>query len=127
MSDRPKTRKSFDADAILRELTELRQSIPRLDDETRSAAAKKRKSFEGKLQSATLEEFDQLAVADALEGLATELSIAIERANARMLEQALSAYYVAEELARDPQHPEMIPLVEEMRRAYEKKYGRPIP
>lgn len=41
--------------------------------------------------------------------------------------KALEIYYAAEELARDPEHAELIPHVARMREAYERDYGVPIP
>jgi hypothetical protein len=40
------------------------------------------------------------------------VSVAIEHARAVAMEKALAVYYAAEELARDPEHAELIPLVE---------------
>jgi hypothetical protein len=36
-------------------------------------------------------------------------------------------YYIAEELAKDPAHAELIQHVEAMRKAHEKQYGKVIP
>jgi len=40
---------------------------------------------------------------------------------------AMKVYYAAEELAKDPEHAELIPHVEKMREAYSSFYGKPIP
>jgi hypothetical protein len=91
-----------------------------------------RPSDEGRLrpegiQPRTAEEFEYAAVAEGLESLADELSTAIDRQHAKATEAALRIYYAAEELARDPEHADLIPRVERMREAYESSYGRPIP
>ena len=55
------------------------------------------------------------SIAMAAETMANELRTAIDEANAKLIAQALEAYYVAEELARDPAHADLIPHVEAMR------------
>ena len=72
-------------------------------------------------------DFDYLSVADGLESLATELGYAIDRMNTKLVADALKVYYHAEELSRDGEHPELIPVVEAMRVAYLKDFGKPIP
>ena len=119
--------KRIDAPAILSKLAELRKSIPDVGDlppRTRSGATEGRtKMFPG----ATLDDFDRMAVAEGLQAFADDIEAVIEQKNAAALVKALEIYYVTEELARDPAHPELIPHVENMRRAYEKQYGKPIP
>ena len=78
-------------------------------------------------QLETAEDFEYAAVAEGLQSLADDLSAVIEQKRARLEEQALEVYYTAEELARDPEHADLIPLVERMRQAYQNDYGRPIP
>ena len=43
------------------------------------------------------------------------------------LEKALEIYYVAEELAKQPENAHLIKHVEEMQRAYQAEFGKPIP
>jgi hypothetical protein len=62
-----------------------------------------------------------------LESLTDGLAAAIDDAQARLLAQCLEVYYTTEALSRDPAHANLVPHVEEMRRAYERSYGRPIP
>jgi hypothetical protein len=119
-------KKKLDAEAVLKKLAEMRKSIPYLEH------AKPRSGDEGRmmlddLAPRTEEEFEYLAVAAGLESLAADVSSAIEYARAQATEKALEVYYAAEELARDPAHADLIPHVEEMRRAYERDYGKPIP
>jgi len=120
------TTKKLDAEPILRRLAEIRKSIPFLDQNP------PRPSDDGRLrpeaiQPRTAEEFEYAALAEGLESLADDLSTAIERQSAKATEAALRIYYAAEELARDPEHADLIPQVERMREAYESSYGRPIP
>jgi len=114
-------KKKFDAEPILQKLAELRKAIPRLDTSRRP------QSSDGRAPVQSAEEFEYAAVADALESLASDVQSAIDRAHAEAMEKALEIYYTAEALSRDPAHADLIPHVEEMRRAYEKSYGRPIP
>lgn len=72
-------------------------------------------------------DFTALAVADALSALATKIRTVLELRREELYLQCLEAYYVAEELSRDPQHAELIPHVEAMRAAHERDYGYPIP
>jgi hypothetical protein len=128
---RPKTpkpkAKRIDAVAILGKLAELRKSIPGVGDlpsRPRAGATEGRTEM---FAGATMEDFDLMAVADGLEAFADDIQAVIEQKHAAALVKALEIYYAAEELARDPAHPELIPHVEAMRSAYEKQYGKPIP
>jgi len=120
------TTKKLDAEPILRRLAEIRKSIPFLDQNPPRRSDDGRLRPEG-IQPRTAEEFEYAALAEGLESLADELSTAIATQQAKALEGALSIYYAAEELARDPEHADLIPQVERMREAYESSYGRPIP
>jgi len=44
-----------------------------------------------------------------------------------LLEDALTIYYIAEDLARDPANAELLPFVEKIRKAHEREFGKPIP
>jgi hypothetical protein len=105
---------------ILEKLAEMRRKIPHLSHRPRP----EKKSL---VEARTVEEFESAAVIDALETLAEDVRETIKDAERRMYESALDIYYAAEELARDPAHPEMIPQVEAMRAAHQKSYGFPIP
>jgi len=72
-------------------------------------------------------DFELSVAADALKTLAGQIESVVDRRLQAAYEQALHVYYTAEELARDPEHAELIPHVEAMRRAHEAQYGRPIP
>jgi hypothetical protein len=79
------------------------------------------------LNTLSIEDFELETVADALESMAEETNAVIEALEESMFEQALDIYYAAEELARDPEHANLIEHVEKMRRSYEKEQGRSIP
>jgi len=122
----------IDAEAILKTLADVRAAVKTFAGEelppppANEIDADERMLFAGATEvDATT--FDYLAVQHALESISAEVRTAVDRANARVLAQALEVYYATEELARDPEHANLIPHVEEMRRAYEASYGVPIP
>jgi hypothetical protein len=119
-------KKKLDAAAFLAKLAELRKGIPDVGD----LPARPRRSEDGRaamFPGATMEDFDLMAVADGLEAFADDIQAVVDQKRALAVAKALEIYYAAEELARDPAHPELIPHVENMRRAYEKEFGKPIP
>jgi len=75
----------------------------------------------------SVDDFELLAVADAVEAMSDDLEAAIDEAHVKLLAQCLEVYYAAEELSRDPANAHLIPHVEEMRRAFEQAYGKAIP
>jgi hypothetical protein len=74
-----------------------------------------------------LRDFEILAAADALQALGAALEAECDRRMEAAYRAALRAYYVAEELARNPEHADLIPHVAAMRAAHEREYGRGIP
>lgn len=72
-------------------------------------------------------EFDYGAVAVAAEQLVHELEEVLGRRERELYAQCLDAFYAAEELSRDPAHAELIPRVEELRKAHLASYGKPVP
>jgi hypothetical protein len=118
--------KKLDAEPILRKLAEMRKSIPYIDEAPPRPATDGKTVLEG-IPLETPEDFEYAAVIDALESLAGDLSAVIEQKRARLEEQALEVYYTAEELARDPEHADLIPVVERLRQAYQNDHGKPIP
>ena len=119
--------KKLKAEPILRKLAEMRKSIPYIDEAPPRPAHDGRTSPLDGFPLETAEDFEYAAVAEGLQSLADDLSAVIAQKRARLEEQALEVYYTAEELARDPEHADLIPLVERMRQAYQNDYGRPIP
>lgn len=119
--------KRLDAAPILRQLADIRKAIPHLQPPPPRRTGDGRAPDVDGLPSWTEEDFEYAAVADGLASLADDLSAAIEHGNAVATARALEIYYAAEELARDPQHAELIPHVERMRAAYESEHGGPIP
>jgi hypothetical protein len=119
--------KKLNAERILRQLAEMRKSIPHLDEAPPRPADEGRTTTLDGFPLETAEDFEYAAVAAGLHSFADDLSAVIEQKRARLEEQALEIYYTAEELARDPAHAELIPIVERLRQAYEHDHGRPIP
>jgi len=111
-------------EAVLAMIARLRAAMPR-----RKAAAVPPPAEDGRALPAVedIEDFELQAIADAVGSVARELQESVDAARAEVLEHALKAYYIAEELSRDPAHAHLIPHVEAMRKAYEKDYGKPIP
>jgi len=118
--------KKLDAEPILRQLAEMRKSIPYIDEAPPRPASDGKTVLEG-IPLVTSEDFEYAAVIEALESLAGDLSAVIDQKYARLEEQALEVYYTAEELARDPEHADLIPVVERLRQAYQNDHGKPIP
>ena len=78
----------------------------------------------------TQDNFDKAAVIDAVASLTEDLNALNALADQRMeqvLEDALKTFYLIEDLARDPAHADLIPAVENLRKAYERDFGEPIP
>jgi hypothetical protein len=113
----------LNAEKILATLAKIRAGMP-LD---RFPPAKKQEPTESDLGAQSMEDFELLTVAEALESLADDARAVVDGANQALLENALDIYYAAEELSRDPEHSELIPHVENMRSAYESHYGHAIP
>jgi hypothetical protein len=118
--------KKLDAEPILRKLAEMRKSIPYMDEAPPRPASDGRAVLEG-IPLETPEDFEYAAVIEALESLAGDLNAVIEQKRARLEADALEVYYTAEELARDPAHADLIPVVERLRQAYQNDHGKPIP
>lgn len=123
------TKKKMDTAAILRTLAQIRESIPR--PAGLPPAPRHDTRHDGRMpmpiRARTVEDFEMLAVADALQSLSDELTETANEAERKVFEQAMDTYYAAEDLVRDGAHPELVPHVEALREAYQKSYGRPIP
>lgn len=113
----------FNVEQILATLAKIRAEMP-LDKFPR---AKPRQPTESDIGPQSMEDFELLTVAEALESLADDARAIANGANKALLENALDVYYAAEELSHDPEHAELIAQVENMRRAYESHYGHAIP
>ncbi|HUP62499.1 MAG TPA: hypothetical protein VNA69_18995 [Thermoanaerobaculia bacterium] len=115
--------KELVVESILQRLTELNRSIPR-----RKSPASRREHVEtSRMTAGTMDEFEAEAIADALEGMVTDLEAVLDEAAAKVYEQCLDVYYTAEEMARTPEHAPLAAHVERMRAAYEQSYGRAVP
>jgi len=114
----------MNAEAILRKLSQIQGAIPQLPQPRPEIEIS---TIGATLEGDALDDFECAAVADALEAMADDLAAAIADARADLFAKCLEVYYAAEELSRDPAHADLIPHVEEMRRAYQQSCGKPIP
>ena len=131
----------FDADAILRTLTEIRNALPKGDERPEPGSAgdpdvivrKFRELRQSFVEDAAedlgnpVRDFEYVSVQQAMESLLPEIEAVADRQKARLLETCLRIYYAAEELSRDPAHAHLLEHVENMRREYERAFGEPIP
>jgi hypothetical protein len=117
----------LDAQHILETLAKLRASVPGIDDVPRTRAGREGRSMlpDG-VPAETEEDFEYAAVLDGAETLAEDLEAAVARMTERAVASALDIYAM-EELARDPANANLLPHLEQMRRAYQRQFGRPIP
>ena len=113
----------MNAEQVLAALARLRASMP-LHRITRAA---NRKRTDHRLETASIDEFEAEAIAEALEAMADDARALADAAMQAAIEKALDIYYVTEQLARDPQHAELIPHLDNMRRAYERQFGCAVP
>jgi len=120
--------KKLTAQEILETLAELRKSLPGIEVAPRPTCHHDGRSLlpDG-FPVETEQDFEDAAVIDALQLLIGDIEGIVKKKEARLLEDALKIYYITEELARDPANAHLIPHVEEMRRAYEREFGKPIP
>ena len=114
----------MNAQAILARLAEIRALLP-LDGI--EPVRKKESERMRRMDLRTQQDFDDAAVLQAVESLTLDVQAIVDNARQRAFESALDIYYKAEELARDPENAELIPHVEEIRKAYERSYGHPVP
>lgn len=74
-----------------------------------------------------LEDFATIGAVESLEVLIEQVHAVAEQKREAAYRTALDVYYATEELARDPEHAHLVAHVENMRRAHQAQYGRPIP
>jgi hypothetical protein len=117
----------LDAEQILGQLTAIRKKIPFLGEGAPRQSEDARTHFIEDIPIETEEDFEWAAVLDAIESLHDDLRAGIERKRAALVEKVLYIYYATEEASRDPANAHLIEHVEQMRSAYERDYGRPIP
>ena len=131
----------FDADAILRTLTEIRNALPKGDEQPAPGSPgdpdvivrKFRELRQSFVEDAAedlgnpVRDFEYVSVQQAMESLLPEIEAVADRQEARLLETCLRIYYAAEELSRDPANAHLLEHVENMRREYERAFGKPIP
>ena len=121
------TPSKLDAELILGQLAAIRKKIPFLDQGAPRQSEDVRTRSTDDMPLETEEDFEWAAVLDGVESLANDLTAAIAQKRAALVETVLEIYYAAEEASRDPENAHLIEHVEQMRAAYERDYGRPIP
>lgn len=119
------TTQKIDVDGILTTLASVRKQIPHLSNTPPPDAAGP-PTLLGTSEEA-MEIFELETLADALDSFAGEIIDSIETAQQQAMAGALEIYYAAAELAKDPDHAHLIPIVEQMRAAYRRDFGREIP
>lgn len=112
---------------LLSQLAEARKALPVSEEEHRPRSSHDGLTASDGWQPRTEEEFEYAALMDAVETLRDDIAVVVERQNAELMAEAMEAYYVAEELARDPEHADLIPHLERIREAYKRDTGHPIP
>ena len=116
-----------DAELILGQLTSIRRRIPFLDQGTPRRSEDARTPSFDDMPLETEEDFEWAAIIDGIESLASDLRAAMDRNRTELMERGLEIYYAVEEASHDPANAHLIELVVEMRAAFERDYGRPIP
>jgi hypothetical protein len=119
----PPKPKKMDAQAILATLEQIRSQLPK----TEKPRPARRKNDEGRIDARSIEDFEMAAIIEGLESLADDVHAIVEEKQAKVLDEVLRIYYVSEELSREPGNEELVKYCEDMRTAYQKDYGRPIP
>jgi phosphoglycolate phosphatase-like HAD superfamily hydrolase len=119
------TKQKIDVEGILTTLAAVRKQLPHLAT-TPPCDATGTPTLLGTSEEA-MEIFELETLADALESFAGEISDSIETAQQQAMAGAMEIYYAAEELAKDPEHAHLIPIVEQMRESYRRDFGREIP
>jgi hypothetical protein len=120
------TPQKLDVESVLEQLAAIRTRIPFLEATPRPVEDGLTRASDG-MPLQTVEDFEWAALEAALETLADDLAVGIAQKQAAMVEEALQFYYATEEMARDPEHADLIEHVEKMRAAYESDFGKPIP
>ena len=129
------TKESFDPAAVLRVVDQIKASLEaELTPEDRAAMRNGSSDdqpaaiiYSADEREQAMSDFETLGALEALETMANEVQAFVDHRMEEAYRQALEVYYAAEELSRDPEHAELLPHVEAMRRAHQEQYGRPIP
>jgi hypothetical protein len=125
-----KPRKRLDAAEALKTLALVRASIPdkyRVPVPPRPEPPQQLHFPADAMDEDALELFELEAVQEGVESVLAELTASLDHARDLAVKECLKVYYTAEELAKDPEHANLIPHVIAMREAYERDFGVPIP
>jgi hypothetical protein len=116
---------NMDMTEVLRQLALLRTALPQAKNKP-PADRHDGRADTGLLPDA-IEDFERQALIESLETLTRELQAAIDEQIAAQVSQGLEIYYATEELVRSGQHPHLAENLEEMRRAWQQRFGTTIP
>ena len=114
--------KRMNAEEILARLAKMREGLP-VPQRPRKRPADKT----SRVDARTVEDFEALAVIEALESMADDIQAVIDEKMDKAHEMALDIYYAAVELSRDPEHEHLVAHVKSMEEAYVRSYGRKVP
>lgn len=115
--------KRMNAEEILAQLAKMREGLP-VPQRPRKRAVDKT----SRIDARTVEEFEAVAVIEALESMADDVQAIIDEKMERAYELALDVYYaLVVEVARDPANSQLVEQVEKMEQAHKRSYGRPVP
>ncbi|HEX6083869.1 MAG TPA: hypothetical protein VF266_05055 [Thermoanaerobaculia bacterium] len=114
--------KRMNAEEILAQLAKMQEGLPKPQRPRKRAVDRT-----SRIDARTVEEFEAVAVIEALESMADDVQAVIDEKMERAYELALDVYYTSVELARDPANSQLVEQVEKMEQAHQRSYGRPVP
>jgi hypothetical protein len=116
---------------VLQQLAKLRKLVPGIDDVPATRPrSDERLTFRDGRPLRTEADFEHAALLDAVHSLGEDLDAAgrlLDERIDRLVQDAVRTYHLAEELSRDPAHADLIPVLEKLRKSYERDFGKPIP
>lgn len=119
--------RTVDAEGIMQELADIRAGIPYLCDYRRPESGDGRAQTVDRSPLLNEQEFDLLAIADAVQALGEDLQAVLDEKMDTVEQAALRVYWTGVELVKDPANAHLKPMLEEMRAAYERDTGEPEP
>jgi len=117
----------LDAEPILEILAQMRKSLPPFDRTAPRPSEDHRTRAADGVEVETEEDLEWAAVTDGIQSLLEDVQTMVAQKRARLHEDVMKIYYAMEEAVRDPENAHLIPHLEQMREAYQRDYGTPIP
>ena len=115
--------KDPDPEDILAVLAEIRSQLPPEAFVPRKDTPQR----DSRLDSVSEEDFAWDAVQEGMDSLVVEIQRIGQVRRKALLEKVLDIYYGLEEASREPGNEHLLPQLENMRAAYLRDYGHPIP